>query len=198
MAMLRGFRCSPLLVVTMFFPLLTEGSELTVSYAALERNIVLQIMTDGGRYYLQGDRSTPCRSAFVQEPRVDAVRERLRIRLLFSGRTGTSVGGQCVGTGDNFDLEITGVPAFSNGELYLSDTKMRADAAYFNVVSKLIESRLSERLRFPVQQQLEQAAAWMSTAGRGSVTLEPVAVHAVTVEAHTLRFSYDLSSSIGP
>ena len=108
-----------------------RASELLVSYEALERNIVVQLMTQDGRYYMQGDPSTPCAYAFVQDPRVDAYEGRLRIRLLFSGSAATSIRGQCIGAGDNFDLAITGVPKYANGELYLDQMSVQATAAYF-------------------------------------------------------------------
>ena len=96
-----------------------EGATLEIAYSSLERIIVNRVMTEGGLYYMQGDPSSTCRYAFVQEPRVGAEGGRLRITVLFAGRTGTEVAGQCVGAGDNFDLVISGVPAYSDGDLFL-------------------------------------------------------------------------------
>lgn len=184
-----------LLVAVVFAPA-ARGSELTFGYDALARNIVLQMMTDGGRYYMQGDSSTPCAYAFVQDPRVDSVDGRLRIRLLFSGRAGVSVAGRCVGQGDNFDLTVTGVPAYADGELYLDDLQIEATAAYFTVVSALVEMRLRDNLRLPLQTDLERGAAWMSSVGRGTVAIDALDVRAIDVEDDGLRFTYDLTASI--
>jgi hypothetical protein len=189
-------RASLILWLTFLGAFVAQASELSVSYQALERNISVQLMTENGRYYMQGDPSTPCRYAFVQDPRVDAVEGRLRIRLLFSGSAARNIRGRCVGAGDNFDLTITGVPAYANGELYLDQMNVEATAAYFRVVSAFVEDRLRQNLRVALQRDLERAAAWMSTRGRGSVLLTGLEVHEIAVEQDALRFTYDITTSI--
>ena len=185
-----------ILLLTIVSATVARGSELLVSYGALERNISVQLMTENGRYYMQGDPSTPCAYAFVQDPRVDAYEGRLRIRLLFSGSAAASIRGRCVGAGDNFDLTITGAPAYSNGELYLDQMSIQATVAYFKVVSALVEDRLRRDLRIALRQDLESAATWMSTRGRGSVLLTGLDVHQIAVEQDALRFTYDITTSI--
>ena len=184
------------LLLTIASATVARGSELSVTYDALERNITMQLMTQGGRYYMQGDPSTPCTHAFVQDPRVDAVDGRLRIRLLFSGSAATNIRGRCVGAGDNFDLTITGVPAYADGELYLDQMTVRATAPYFKVVSALVESRLRRDLRVAVRQDLERASAWLSSSGRGTVQVGGLEVRDIAVERDSLRFTYDLTASI--
>ena len=49
-----------ILLLTIVSATVARGSELLVSYGALERNISVQLMTENGRYYMQGDPSTPC------------------------------------------------------------------------------------------------------------------------------------------
>ena len=121
---------------------------------------------------------------------------RLRIRLLFSGSAATSIRGRCVGAGDNFDLTITGVPTYANGELYLDQMSVQATAAYFKVVSALVEDRLRQNLRVALQRDLERAATWMSTRGRGNVQLTGLEVLEIAVEQDALRFTYDITTSI--
>lgn len=189
-------RVSLILWLTIITANVVYGSQLSVSYGALERNISMQLMTQDGRYYMQGDPSTPCAYAFVQDPRVDAVEGRLRIRLLFSGSAATSIRGRCVGAGDNFDLTITGVPTYANGELYLDQMSVQATAAYFKVVSALVEDRLRRNLRIAFQQDLERAAVWMSARGRGNVQFTGLEVLELAVEQDALRFTYDITTSI--
>ena len=184
------------LLLTVVAATVARGAELSVSYEALERNISVELMTQEGRYYMQGDPSTPCVYAFVQDPRVDASEGRLRIRLLFSGSAATNIRGRCVGAGDNFDLTITGVPTYANGELYLDQMSVQATAAYFKVVSGLVEDRLRQNLRVALQRDLERAAAWMSSRGRGSVQFTGLDVHEIAVEQDGLRFTYDITTSI--
>lgn len=124
-----------------------HGAVLEIAYSSLERMIVQRLMTQGGRYYLQGDPSNTCAYSFVQEPKVDAVGTRLRITALYAGRAGKEILGKCVGAGDNFNLQITGVPSFSNGEFFLEGLDIQApDTPYFRLVAPLIRSRLERDL----------------------------------------------------
>ena len=73
---------------------------------------------------------------------------------------------------------------------------VQATAAYFNVVSTVVEDRLGRDLRVPLREDLERATEWMSTSGRGRVALEGLDVGEITVERDRLRFIYEITTSI--
>jgi hypothetical protein len=176
-----------------------RAATLEISYASLERIIVKRVMTEGGRHYMEGDASKTCLYSFIQEPRVDAVGERLRITVLYAGRAGKEIAGKCVGPGDNFDLQVSGVPVFENGELYLSELKVNApDTAYFKLVSSFVESELKKDLRYPVTQGLDRAAAEVTAAGNGKLSWESVKVDSITVGETSVKMSFDFGLSLRP
>ena len=99
-----------------------------IAYTSLERMIVAALLTEGGRLYLSGAPEDTCNYAFVQDPRVSSDASRLYVRFLFAGSAGKVVRDKCIGTGDNFDVVVSGVPRYANGELYLEDMNSRRRA----------------------------------------------------------------------
>jgi len=161
---------------------------LELEHKALERLLATRLMTDGGRLYLDGSALTPCRYAFVQEPRVDAEAGRLRVTFLFSGRQGADVRGRCVGPGANFDLRVSGVPRHAAGEILLDELKLEAPGEpFFAVVQPLLEAQLAGRMRFPVQTLLGHAAYSLSTALGVQLTFENANVSSIEVGERALR-----------
>lgn len=178
-------------------PELAEAGTFEIAYRSIERLIVTYLMTDGGRFYLEGDPSTPCKYAFVQEPRVDAVSGRLRITLLFSGRAAVSVRGECVGAGDNFDIYISGVPDYSAGEMYLNELSVESSgSAYFKVVAPLLRRTLEKQLRVPLKEGLERASAYASNVGR--LTFDELSVDQIVAGEDALRMSIDFAAALRP
>jgi len=186
------------LLVTSAVPI--RGAVLEIAYPSLERMLVTRVMGEGGRYYMEGDPSSTCRYSFIQEPRVDAVDGRLRITVLYSGRLGTEVAGKCIGPGDNFDVSISGVPTFSNGELFLSQLEIRApETAYFKLVAPLIRGSLEETLRYPLKDRLDRATAWISSmTASGGIAMKSLQVESITVGEESIRLVFDVGVYLEP
>jgi hypothetical protein len=186
-------------VLALFFCALpAEPASLELSFATLERIIVRNVMTEGGRYYMQGTPSTPCQYAFVQEPRVSSAAGRLRITLLFSGRAGVEIAGRCVGGGDNFDVLVSGVPRFANGEIYLAELELEASSGFFNAVAGLIRASLEEKLRFSVKQAMDYVAEQTAASGMGRLAVDDLRVDDIRVGASELWLRLDFSAVLRP
>lgn len=167
---------------------------LELEHAALARLLAVHVMTDGGRLYLEGDASSGCRYAFVQEPKVDAEAGRLRIGFVFSGREAAGVAGRCVGPGGTFDVRLSGVPRYRDGFVVLDEVSLEAPGpghAFFKVVAPLIERSLSERLRLPVSTVLGYAAAEVSRAWGVQLALDGLELGAIEVGETATRVSLD-------
>jgi hypothetical protein len=176
------------------------AADIKISFTSLERIIVERVMTEGGRYYMEGTPSDTCQFAFVQEPKVDSVGGRLRIQVLFAGRAGKVVGERCVGLGDNFDLEVTGVPTYLDGVFFLDDLKIQApDTAYFKIVAPLIEKSLAEKLRYPLRERLDYAGSWISSkTSSGKVALDSLKIEGIEVGGESIRVVGDFKVSLKP
>ena len=185
-----------LLALSVLAPAAMAG-ELRMSYAAFERVLVANLLTQGGRLYLQGQAETDCTYAFVQEPRAAAEGSRLRIRFLFSGRGAASVAGKCIGPGDTFDIDISGVPAYADGILRLEELKLSApQSKYFNLVSGMVESQLRERMQYPLKLAVDHAAAHLSSVGSTRIGVPELRVDEVAVEPKGLRLTIDFDLSL--
>jgi hypothetical protein len=164
--------------------------ELRLSYPAVERLLVTNVLSQGGRLYLEGAPGSDCRYAFIQEPRVSTNGQRLRVRVLFSGRAGTRVAGRCLGPGDTLELDIEGVPVYADGRLRLDQLSIAApDSAYFKLVSGLVTRMLRDRLSYPLRDELQRALGWLAASSVVRLSLTELAVQSVEVgpEALVLR-----------
>jgi len=177
---------------------LAESATIELAYASLERILVRNVMTEGGRYYLQGDLSTPCQYAFIQEPRVGASAGRLQITVLFSGKAAADLDGRCVGAGDNFDVQVSGAPRFANGEIYLDGLEVQASSTYFNVVAALLRKSLEEKFRFSVAQAVEYVASQSAASGIGRLSVEGARVDDIQVGETALKMTVDFAASLRP
>jgi len=178
-------------------PFTARAADTTISHAALERLVWQVMLTEGGRAYFEGGPDDTCRYAFVQEPKVSGANGRLHVRFLFSGRAGAQLGERCVGPGDTFDLVVSGIPALSQGELYLEDLKVEApDTAYFRLVSGLVENQLRQRLRYPLKQDLDRVAATVGAPAGYPMSVESLEMSRVQVDADALRVSLDIGLNI--
>lgn len=177
----------------------TAAATLEIAYPSVERMIVQNLMTDGGRYYMEGDASTPCKYAFVQEPRVSAFAGRLNVTLLFSGKAALEVAGRCVGAGDNFEIHVSGKPAFANAEIYLEDLRLDSpDSAYFKLVAGLLRSKLDEKLRFSAKQVVDFIAAQSTGSGVGTLSVDKIRVDGIRADDDALNLSIDFAASLRP
>ena len=193
---MRGFAAGLVLV-------LVSGSDATagkldVAYTSMERIIVSTFLTEGGRRYLQGGPEETCAYAFIQEPRVSAIGPRLQLRFLFAGRAGKQVAGKCVGAGDNFDIVVSGVPRYADGEIFLDEARFEAEHKLFEVFSKLIESQLAPLLRINARPHIESYVAQLTSRGAGTVALESMDVESIVLGASSAVIEADFVVSVKP
>jgi len=174
------------------------AGKLDVAYASMERMIVTHFLTEGGRRYLQGGPQDTCAYAFIQEPRVSAVGRRLQLRFLFAGRAGKQVGSKCVGAGDNFDIIVSGVPRYADGDIFLDEAKFEADHKLFDVFSKLIERQLAPLLRIRARPHIESYIAQLTSRGAGSVRLESMDIQSIELGAGSAVIEADFFVIVKP
>ena len=89
--------------------------ELSILYPALERILAQQLFTQEGRRYFRGSKATKCSFAYLENPKIGAENDRLRVQAHFSGRSAADFFGRCIGVGDAFDLVIRALPFYRDG-----------------------------------------------------------------------------------
>ena len=194
---MKAFVAAALAVVLLSAETATAG-KLDVAYTSMERIIVSTFLTEGGRRYLQGGPDDDCAYAFIQQPRVSAVGTRLQLRFLFAGRAGKQVAARCVGAGDNFDIVVSGVPRYANGEFFLDELKFEATHKLFEVFAPLIQSQLAPLLRIRAQPYVESYVAQLTARGAGTVKLESMDVSSIVLGASSGVIEADFVVSVKP
>jgi len=175
-----------------------SAGKLDVAYTSMERLIVKYYLTEGGRRYLRGGPEDTCAYAFIQEPRMSATGGRLSLRFLFAGKAGKQVAGRCVGAGDNFDIIVSGVPRYADGEIFLDDAKFESDHKLFDVFSGLIESQLTPLLRVAAKPELEDYVQRLSSRGAGNVRLTSMDIRSIDLGASSVIVDADFLVAVAP
>ncbi len=140
-----------LLLLAAVLPL--RGAELSIEYPALERILSQQLFTQEGRKYIRGSQTTKCSYAYLESPKIDAEKDRLRVRARFSGRSAGDFFGSCVGLGDWFNLAITAVPYYHNGMIGFRDVRvdsLERDGFYIRRVRSAMTQSLSRDFQYHV------------------------------------------------
>jgi hypothetical protein len=135
--------------------------QLMISYPVLEGMLQKSLFRDQGRYYVSGSSADECNYAFLERPRLGAQGGRLTVRLHFDAFTGAEVGGECVGSGDDFDIVVTGVPKVVGGTMVLADPQLSTSGrpAYEAMLRPLVTGALAQGIRFDLAGELNRLAA---------------------------------------
>jgi len=97
-------------------------STLVIENTAIEKTLREQYFTDKGRFWLNN--TDACNLSWLESPKVTASGGRLRFNVLFSGRVGAQVSGQCVGGADTFHATASGKPFYRDGRLGVEDIRI--------------------------------------------------------------------------
>jgi hypothetical protein len=147
------FRTPALLLILASFPMPARAVELVIEYAALQRIVARQMFTADGRKYVRGSQSTRCRFAYLENPRIDGDKDRLRIQARFTGQTAADLFGACIGLGDAFDVSITAVPYYHDGMIGFRD--VRVDTLGRNgLYIRLVRTAMTQSLSYDFQYRL--------------------------------------------
>jgi len=143
------------LVVLAFVSLapMARAIELRIQFAALERMLGEQVFTQDGRRYVHNDGTNKCNFAYLEKPHVQGQDGKLRMRARFTGRSALNMFGKCVGLGDAFDVIITALPQYKDGNIGLNDVKAVPDGHtgyYIRRVCEALTTSLLHSFKYPV------------------------------------------------
>ena len=130
-----------------------QAIELRIEYAALERMLAEQVFTQDGRRYVHNDSTNKCNFAYLEKPHVQGQDGKLRMRARFTGRSALNMFGKCVGLGDAFDVILTALPQYKDGNIGLNDVKAAPDGHtgyYSRRVCEALTNSLLHSFRYPV------------------------------------------------
>ena len=129
-----------------------RAMELRIQFAALERMLADQVFTQDGRRYVHNDQTNKCNFAYLEKPKVQGEDGKLRVHARFTGRSALNMFGKCVGLGDAFDVVITALPQYRDGNIGLNDVKAVPDHTgyYIRRVCEALTGSLLHSFRYPV------------------------------------------------
>ena len=121
-----------------------------LSFGVLERLLAQQLFTEDGRKYVRGSKTAKCNFAYLEHPKISGKDGRLSIKARFTGKAAIDFMGRCVGTGDAFDLTVTGVPYFTNGKIAFKDVGIETnrDGFYIRRVRMALRDTLAKEFNY--------------------------------------------------
>jgi hypothetical protein len=170
----------------------SADSTLIIENTAIEKKLREQFFTDKGRYWLSN--ADVCNQSWLESPKVTASAGRLRIGVLFSGRVGASVGGQCMGGADAFNVTASGKPFFRDGRLGVED--IRIDSLSKEIYRPLLQPVFSSMVPKALDVNLKETVVALM-AGRTApyeVQINELIATEVSADADrvNVKFQFDL------
>ncbi|HEV8260613.1 MAG TPA: hypothetical protein VGQ19_07650 [Burkholderiales bacterium] len=167
-------------------------STLVIENTAIEKKLREQFFTDKGRFWLNN--TDACNHSWLESPKVTASAGRLRIGVLFSGRVGAQVGGQCVGGSDAFNATASGKPFYRDGRLGIED--IRIDSLSKEIYRPLLQPVFSSMVPKALDVNLKETVVGLM-AGRTApyeVEIKELVATEVTADADrvNVRLQFDL------
>ncbi len=173
------------------------AADLDITFSSMEKMVRQQLLTESGRLYLFGNGNTPCFSAFLANPKVSAVKEKLLIRFDFSGSMAGELGGDCVGLSEEFPLTVMGIPAYEDGWVYLQSVQFLGQSrtdVFNEKIMAFIDERLQKIFRHDVMESVHLLIA--ENRDRIPFSIELQALDIPRIELHRDRLSLEIDFSI--
>jgi hypothetical protein len=167
-------------------------STLVIENTAIEKTLREQFFTDKGRFWL--NKTDACNQSWLESPKVTASAGRLRIGVLFGGRVGAQVGGECVGGADAFNVTASGKPFYGGGRLGVED--IRIDSLSKEIYRPLLQSVFNSMVPKALDVNLKETVVRL-LAGRTApyeVEINELVATEVTADADrvNVRLQFDL------
>jgi hypothetical protein len=167
-------------------------STLVIENTAIEKTLREQFFTDKGRFWL--NKTDACNQSWLESPKVTASAGRLRIGVLFSGRVGAQVGGECVGGADAFNVTASGKPFYGGGRLGVED--IRIDSLSKEIYRPLLQTVFNSMVPKALDVNLKETVVRL-LAGRTvpyEVEINELVATEVTADADrvNVRLQFDL------
>jgi len=148
-----------LLSLFLVWPAFGADSEITIENTALRKMLMDHLFIDHGRYHLL--RQSPCQFAYLDSPVVAIAVGRVGIKVRLTGWLGMEADGSCTGSGDSFDVTVSGKPYFSSGKLGLTDIRVDrvSNELYRIVLQQFLDLALPKAFAINLRQGLQSVIA---------------------------------------
>ena len=169
---------------------LAPASELILEHTAIEKTLKRDVFNaKGGRYHLVDP--TTCAYSYLESPQVTIGAGRLKIKSHFISQVASQVGGECIGTSDEFDITVSGRPVYRGDKLVMDDVKV--DDATNPVWRPLIEIFIKSAGPHVLEINLKEAIQRMfkDASTPYEVSIDKIVVSKLVAEENKIRATFD-------
>ena len=166
------------------------ASELILEHTAIEKTLKRDVFNaKGGRYHLVDP--TTCAYSYLESPQVVIGGGRLKIKSHFISQVATQVGGECIGTSDEFDITVSGRPVYRNDKLVMDDVKVddASNPVWRPLIEVFIKSAGPHVLEINLKEAIQRMFKDASTPYE--VVIEKILVSKLVAEDNKLRATFD-------
>lgn len=167
----------------------TLAATVSLHSSAIDTALYAQVFTQEGKRVLSGALRT-CAYAYVESPRTRLHGGRLFLKVHFAARAAAPVQGNCVGTGDAFDIVVSARPYFKGTVLGLEDFRLEEGKEAYR---PLLEILVVQAIPFGLHLDLREEVAKMLRDPRApyQVSVPSVTVQSVSAEDDVLSVGID-------
>ncbi len=167
-----------------------SASELILEHTAIETSLKRDVFNaEGGRYHLVDP--TTCAYSYLDLPQVSIAAGRLRIKSHFTSQVASQVGGECVGSSDEFDITVSGRPVYRNDKLVMDDVRLddATDLVWRPLIEVFIKSAASRVFQINLKEALQRMFKDASTPYE--VSIEKIQVTKLLAEDNRIKATFD-------
>ena len=169
---------------------IASASELILEHTAIEKTLKRDVFNaTGGRYHLVD--STTCAYSYLESPQVTIATGRLRIKSHFISQVAAQVGGECVGSSDEFDIIVSGRPVYRNDKLVMDDVRLddASNLAWRPLIEVFIKSAAPHVLEINLKEAIQRMFKDASTPYE--VIIDKILVSKLVAEENKIRATFD-------
>ncbi len=160
--------------------------EVRVADTAITAALKRDVFRDAGKYHLIPAGS--CAYSFLENPSVAIQGDRVAVRAHLSSRAAVSIGGDCVGPAESFDVTVSGRPTVSGSRLSVVDLRIDEPGGSVNsLISAVLLPALANALTIDVEAALRRNTA----TGPFALTVNRVALSNLRTEGNALVVAVD-------
>ena len=183
----------PLLVALLLATSPVEAAEIVLFQSALATAVRRDVFGPAGKRTLSGN-PAGCSYAVVEQPETTLGNGRLHLRARFTGRAAIKMGNDCVGPGDAFWLEVSGVPAVDGDTLRITNVRLdEGKAIYRPLLERLIRESVAGAVQINLRTEIQKV---LGGAGPYKATVPKLTIAGVstTDAAITINFDFRLEA----
>ncbi|MDQ3259554.1 MAG: hypothetical protein M3Q00_02005 [Pseudomonadota bacterium] len=178
------------MIFAMSLNAVASASELILEHTAIETSLKRDVFNaEGGRYHLVDP--TTCAYSYLDLPQVSIAAGRLRIKSHFTSQVASQVGGECVGSSDEFDITVSGRPVYRNDKLVMDDVRLddATDLVWRPLIEVFIKSAASRVFQINLKEALQRMFKDASTPYE--VSIEKIQVTKLLAEDNRIKATFD-------